>query len=98
MKKFAFTLSMLIAASVATGAQAMSPKKVDSAKHTTAELQRIIKQQGSVILSTGPGLFDLYVANSGQCGQGKFARAAYVPTANASSAFVGYRCIIGSDM
>jgi hypothetical protein len=98
MKRFAFTLAMLIAASVATGAQAMSPKKVDSTKHTTAELQSIIKQQGSVILSTGPGVFDRYVANSGQCGQGQFARAAYAPTADASSAFVGYRCITGSDM
>lgn len=98
MKKLAFTLSMLIAASVTTGAQAMNPKKVDSSKHTTAELQRIIKQEGSVILSTGPGVFDRYVASSGQCGRGQFARAAYAPTADSSSAFVGYRCFSGSDM
>lgn len=98
MKKCAFALSALIAAFVASGTQAMSPKKIDSTKHTTAKLQDIIKQQGSVILNTGPGVFDRYVSNSGQCGQGQFARAAYAPTADSSSAFVGYRCISGSDM
>ncbi len=97
MKKIAFTLSMLIAASVATGAQAMISNKVDTSQHSSSQLQQMIKERGSLIFQTGPGLFDRYVSNRGQCGGHDNTRAAYVPTAASTNAFVGYRCVIGSD-
>lgn len=97
MKKIAFTLSMLIAASVATGAQAMISNKVDTSQHSSSQLQQMIQDRGSLILQTGPGLFDRYVSNRGQCGSHEETRAAYVPTADSNNAFVGYRCVIDSD-
>lgn len=97
MKKLALTLSMLIAASVASGAQAMTSSTIDSSQHSTSQLQSIVQQQGSVILSTGPGLFDRYVANRSHCNRNQDIRSAYVPTADSNKGFVGYRCVIDSE-
>ncbi|SNZ20258.1 hypothetical protein [Cohaesibacter gelatinilyticus] len=92
-----FALSLLLAASVASGAQAMTSSTIDSSQHSTSQLQRIVQQQGSVILSTGPGLFDRYVANRSHCGLGQETRSAFVPTTDSNNGFVGYRCVSDSD-
>ncbi len=90
-------LSFLLAASVVSGAQAMTSSTIDSSQHSTSQLQSIIQQQGSVILSTGPGLFDRYVANRSHCRFGQETRSAFVPTADSNNGFVGYRCVLNTD-
>jgi hypothetical protein len=90
-------LSFLLAASVVSGAQAMTSRTIDSSQHSTSQLQSIIQQQGSVILSTGPGLFDRYVANRSHCRLGQETRSAFVPTADSNNGFVGYRCVLNTD-
>ncbi len=97
MKKLALTLSMLVAVSVASGAQAMTSSKVDSSQHSSSQLQQMIKEHGSLILQTGPGLFDRYVSSRAQCSSHEDTRAAYVATIDSDNAFVGYRCVIDSD-
>jgi formate dehydrogenase assembly factor FdhD len=90
-------LSFLLAASVVSSAQAMTSSTIDSSQHSTSQLQNIIQQQGSVILSTGPGLFDRYVANRSHCGLGQETQTAFVPTADSKDGFVGYRCVVDTD-
>ncbi|MCV6547321.1 MAG: hypothetical protein OIF56_08590 [Cohaesibacter sp.] len=94
MKKLALTLTLL---AVASGAQAMTSNTIDSSQHSASQLQRIIQQQGSAIVSTGPGLFDRYVANGSHCGLGQETRAAFVATADSNNGFVGYTCVFDSD-
>lgn len=97
MKKLALTLSLLIAASVATGAQAMIAHKVDASQYSGSQLHQMVQQRGSLILQTAPGIFDRYVANGSHCARHEEPRAAWVPSADSNGSFVGYRCVTDTD-
>jgi hypothetical protein len=93
MKKLALTLSLLAAVTLSSGAQAMIVSGVDSSQFSGAQIHQMIQQRGSVILRTGPGLFDRYVANGSHCLNHEETRAAYVPTADSNAAIVGFKCV-----
>ncbi|MCV6577128.1 MAG: hypothetical protein OIF58_15490 [Cohaesibacter sp.] len=97
MKKLVLSLSLIAAASLASGAQAMTPKTFTSTKHSTSQLQSIVKQHGAVILRTSSSTFDRYVANRSHCSSSQRAKVAYVPTADSSNGFIGYRCVDKGD-
>ncbi|WP_096175687.1 hypothetical protein [Cohaesibacter sp. ES.047] len=85
-------LSVLALALVTYAAPSLAAERVDSQSMTAPQVKQLIKDQGSVILSTGQYNFDRYVANDSHCYIGEKAEAAFVPTANSSSSFVGYTC------
>ncbi|WP_096172800.1 hypothetical protein [Cohaesibacter sp. ES.047] len=93
MNKFTVALSALAVTLVASGAQASADARVDSQKMSTSALQELIQDRGAVILTTGEDLFDRYVASKSECLIGESTERAYVPTADSSSAFVGYTCV-----
>lgn len=97
MKKFTLALSVLAVTVAATGAQAMISERANTQDLTTAQVKQIIQQQGSAVLSTAPGIFDRYVSNRIECGLGKHTKPAFVPTADSSSAFVGYTCFVDTN-
>ncbi|WP_320144913.1 hypothetical protein [uncultured Cohaesibacter sp.] len=92
MNKLTLVLSALAFTAVASGAQASTVDRVDSQKMSTSQLQQLVQDRGEVILTTGPDLFDRYVANGSKCLIGETTKRAYVPTADSSSAFIGYTC------
>lgn len=94
MKKFALALSVLAVTAVASGAQAMVSERINSQDLTASQVKEIVQEQGSVILKTAPGIYDRYVSNSDHCAIGESTMAAFVPTADSNSAFVGYTCFI----
>ena len=96
MNKLTLALSALAFSVVASGVQAGTVDRIDSQKMGTVQLQQIIHENGEVILTTGPDLFDRYVSNASHCLIGETAKRAYVPTADSSSAFVGYTCVRSS--
>ena len=59
---------------------------------TDVQVKQLVQESGSVLLSTDPDRYDRYVANGAYCFFGERQKPAYVPTANSSSAFVGYIC------
>ncbi|WP_319531301.1 hypothetical protein [uncultured Cohaesibacter sp.] len=97
MKKLVLALSLIAVTAVASGAQAMTTNRINSQDLTASQVKELIQKQGSVILSTGAGQYDRYVANSAQCSFGADTMPAFVPTADSNAAFVGYTCFFDPD-
>nr|WP_320141054.1 hypothetical protein [uncultured Cohaesibacter sp.] len=92
MKKPATALSVLAIAAIASASSAFAAAQVDSRDLTVNQARQLVQEQGSVLISTGPDLFDRYVANGSYCGVGNNAEPAFVPTANSDASLVGYTC------
>ena len=97
MRKLATAICVLAISAVASGVPASAAEHVNSLELTGAQVKHIVEEQGSVILDTGPDLYDRYVANASYCAMGELAQRAYVPTADSSSNFVGYTCHVDLD-
>lgn len=97
MKKPATALSALIIAAVASAAPALASERVNTLDLSSAQVKQIVQEQGAVLLSTGPDLFDRYVANGSYCYFGEHPKAAFVPTADSDAALVGYTCDFDHD-
>jgi hypothetical protein len=52
----------------------------------------LVSNRGAVVLSTGTYTFDRYVRSSEFCPIGQSTDPAWVPTADQTQCFVGYRC------
>lgn len=91
MKKLALTLSLFAAVSLATGAHVMA-RGMNSTDYSSSQLHQMIQSRGAIILHTGGGMFDRYVANGSFCLLHEDLAPAFVPTADSSSSFIGYRC------
>jgi len=52
----------------------------------------LVSARGAVVLSTGTYTFDQYVRSSEFCPTGQTIDPAWIPTADQSQCFVGYRC------
>lgn len=78
---------VLFALALGTSAAFARP---DTTKLTCAAAQSIVAQAGSIVLSTGPGLYDRYVANGNYAGSFETAVASYVPTKDNAECFIGY--------
>ena len=64
----------------------------DTVKMTCRDAAALVEQNGAIVLSTGPGLFDRYVSDSRYCGNGERALNAYVPTADKATCLIGNVC------
>lgn len=52
----------------------------------------LVKANGAIVLSTGDGLYDRFVADERYCASGERGAPAWVPTKDADTCFVGYVC------
>ncbi|WP_319528847.1 hypothetical protein [uncultured Cohaesibacter sp.] len=96
MKKSATVLSAFAFAALALSAPAMAASQTNTQSLSTAQVKQLIQENGAVVLSTSANTFDRYVANPGDCFRGQTASVAYVPTADSSSAQVGFTCSVDS--
>jgi hypothetical protein len=66
--------------------------RLDAATSTCAALQANMQRLQSAVVTTGPYLFDRYVASQTWCGLRRNAVPVYVATRDQSQCFLGYRC------
>lgn len=66
--------------------------RLDAATSTCAALQANMQRLQSAVVSTGPYLFDRYVASQTWCGLRRNAVPVYVATRDEPQCFLGYRC------
>jgi hypothetical protein len=66
--------------------------RLDAATFTCAGLQATMQRLQSAVVTTGPYLFDRYVATQTGCGLRRNAVPVYVATRDQPQCFLGYRC------
>ena len=83
--------ALFLAVSVVPGlAQTARP---DTRQMTCRQAQDLVRQRGSVVLTTGPSTFDRFVANGRYCEpQTAQVRAKFAPTRDNPQCPAGYRC------
>ena len=80
----------LVASVSAAYAQAGRP---DTRQMTCAQAQALVKQRGSVVMTTGPTTFDKFVATSNYCSpDAKMLRPKYAQTKDNKQCAVGNQC------
>ncbi|KZL23900.1 hypothetical protein [Pseudovibrio sp. WM33] len=97
MKKIALTLSVLSLVSVASVAQAMNAPRTNTTDLTGSQVKSLVQEKGAIILSTGPGLYDRYVANGSYCSPSEETQRAYVVTKDSNHSLIGYTCVVEND-
>jgi hypothetical protein len=80
-------LAIIALALVSSSAFAARP---DTTKMTCADAKELVSRNGAIVLSTGDGQYDRYVAGNGYIGNGEKLVASYVPTLDNAECFVGY--------
>lgn len=97
MKKIALTLSVLGLISAASVAQAMNVPLTSTADLSGSQVKELVQDRGAIVLATGPGLYDRYVANNSYCSPHEETQSAYVATKNSNSSFIGYTCVVDDN-
>lgn len=69
----------------------------DVTKMTCRDAAGLVDEKGAVVLTTGPYLYDRFVANQSYCGSGEETKAAYVNTLDNNSCRIGYVCADRED-
>mgnify|MGYP006279554165 CR=1 FL=1 len=64
----------------------------DSLRMSCENARRLVSERGAIVLGTGPDLYDRYVATQGFCQRDEITDPVWVPTADKSQCFIGYRC------
>nr|WP_319385741.1 hypothetical protein [uncultured Roseibium sp.] len=83
------TAVTLMASVSVTHAQA----RPDTRQLTCAQAQALVKQRGSVVMTTGPTTFDKFVATSNYCSpDAKMLRPKFAPTKDNKKCAVGNQC------
>ncbi|MHA7774932.1 hypothetical protein [Roseibium sp. M-1] len=81
---------LLAGASVTVQAQEARP---DTRRMTCSQAQDLVRQRGTIVLTTGPSTFDRFVANGRYCEpRNAQVRAKFAPTKDNPQCSVGYRC------
>ncbi|EEA95697.1 hypothetical protein [Pseudovibrio sp. JE062] len=97
MKKIALTLSVLGLVSAASVAQAMNVPLTSTTDLTGSQVKALVQDKGAVVLATGPGLYDRFVANGSFCGPHEETQRAYVVTKDSNHSLIGYTCVVEND-
>ncbi|MGA0564498.1 hypothetical protein ACO2RV_18795 [Ancylobacter sp. VNQ12] len=71
---------------------ALAQSLPNSLNMTCAAATALVRQQGGVVIATGPNLYDRYVANQRYCEVDQTTVPAWVQTSDQNECFVGYRC------
>ncbi len=94
MKKIALTLSVLGLVSAASVAQAAL---VNTSDLTSSQAKSLVQDNGAIVLSTAPGIYDRYVANASFCAADEETQRAYVVTKDSNHSLIGYTCVIDNN-
>lgn len=85
-------VGLALAASLVPPAPAAAQSRPDSLRLTCAATSALVRQQGAVVIGTGPNIYDRYVSNQGYCAADQTTAPAWLQTADQNQCFVGYRC------
>ncbi|WP_428030676.1 hypothetical protein [Ancylobacter sp.] len=86
MRSLPFAL-LLLALPLSGAAQA----RPDSLAMSCASAQALVRQQGAVVIGTGPNLYDRFVTDAGYC-QSQRSKPAWIPTRDEAQCLVGQLC------
>jgi hypothetical protein len=91
-------MRIAIAAAVAAGITllifdaAHAEARPDTLQMTCQQTAALIKRAGSVVLGTGPNIYDRYVSSRYSCGRTTRQDPIWLPTKDVSQCFIGYSC------
>jgi hypothetical protein len=71
---------------------ALAQQQVDAPRLSCQALASTVAQQGSVIATTGPHMFERVVRDQGFCSQAETTAPVWVPTSDVAQCSAGYRC------
>lgn len=78
---------------MATMSMTHAQARPDTRQLTCAQAQALVKQRGSVVMTTGPTTFDKFVATSNYCSpDAKMLRPKFAPTKDNKKCAVGNQC------
>jgi hypothetical protein len=83
------TALFLLASLLSSAAWAERPNTLGM---SCAQAQSVVASRGAIVMNTGRHTFERLVASPGYCEFGEYALTAWVPTRDARSCRVGYRC------
>lgn len=89
MKSAAGLVSAILLVVAAVPAHAGRP---DTRDMTCDQATTLLRQYKAIVFSTGQHVYDRYVSNQTSCGASRRAVASAVPTIDAESCQIGYRC------
>ncbi len=71
---------------------ALAQSMPNSLNMSCATATNLVRQQGGVVIATGPNIFDRYVASQRYCSLDQTTVPAWIQTSDQKQCFVGYRC------
>lgn len=83
--------SMIVIALALVSANAFGAR-VNTQSLSCGRAAGIVQKAGAIVLATGEGLYDRFVADGRYCGTGETTAPAWVPTSETDTCFVGYVC------
>lgn len=86
MRTTLLTLPFILMAS-----SSLAQARPDSLAMSCASASALVRDNGAVVIGTGPNLFERFVASAGFC-QSRRAEPAWIPTADQRQCLVGQRC------
>jgi hypothetical protein len=83
-------LAIILLLSVST-ANAQS-RRPDTLRMTCHQATAMVQSHGSIVLGTGPHIYDRFVTSCRYCYDNEFLLPSWVETADNAQCFVGYHC------
>jgi hypothetical protein len=91
LQEFAMRLRLAVLLILAaTGA--LAEGRPSTTAMTCAQARALVTRSGAIVLSTGPNLYDRYVASEIACPTGLYGRPAFVPTRDNPQCNIGLYC------
>lgn len=87
MRPLILSLPILAVANLSS-AQSMPNSRTMSCAAATS----LVRQQGEIVISTAPDIYERYISRPGYCFSEQVATPAWIPTADQSQCLVGYYC------
>lgn len=75
-------------------APAVAQAQPNSREMSCAAVAELVQRDGFAVITTGPGVFDRYVKDTGFCAGDQITVPAWVPTSDQPQCPVGYRCTV----
>jgi hypothetical protein len=77
---------------VAWASPSLSEARPSTTTMTCGQAAATVAKAGAIVLTTGPGTYERFVASGAECLPGEFTEAAQAPTTDSPSCTVGYVC------
>jgi hypothetical protein len=90
-------LAIILMLGVSAEANAQS-RRPDTLRMTCQQAAALVQSHGTIVLGTGPNLYDRYVTSCRFCYDSEYLLPSWVQTADNAQCFVGYHCDTQSQL